>query len=122
MAKKYKTKEIGKITDNIAKKHNIEQYINYPIVQSLGLPYHTSKHANDFHTVDSYNQTLLNVEKVIKKPYHVEYDKKRNSLKYYGKVEQYTCIVVNILENNAYVSTIYPISKVKIDKIKEKSK
>lgn len=67
MAKKYKTKEIGKISDDIAKRHNLEQYINYSIVQSLGLPYHTSKHANDFRTVDSYNQALSNVGNIIKK-------------------------------------------------------
>ncbi len=119
MAKKYKTKEIGKITDSVSKKCDIEQYTNFLIVQSLGLPYHTSKHANDFHTVDNYNQTLSNIEKIIEQPYYVEYDKNRNSIKYYGKIEQYTCIVVNILENHAYVSTMYPISKKKIDKMKE---
>lgn len=118
MAKKYKTKEIGKISSAVARKYNIEQYIDYSIVQSLGLPYHTSKHANDFNTVDSYNQALLHVGKIIQKPYHVEYDKKRKSLKYYGKIEQYTCVVVNILEKHAYVSTMYPISKKKIDKMK----
>ena len=122
MAKKYKTKTIGKISKEISERFNIEKYTEFNIDQSLGLPYHTSKHANDFQSVDNYNFTLSNVDKVINKPYYVQYDKKRNSLKYYGKIKQYTCVVVNILENNAYVSTMYPMNKNKIDKLKRKDK
>ena len=118
--KKYKTKEVGKITKEVAKKCRIENYEDFPILQSLGLPFHTSKHANDFNSVDNYNETLSNINIIIKKPYYVKYNKDKNSLQYYGKIKQYTCVIVNILENNAYVSTMYPINKAKIDKIKNK--
>lgn len=120
MARKYKTKNIGKISKEITQRFNISEYKDFYIEQSLGLPYHTSKHANDFNSVDHYNEAISNIDKVIKNPYYVKYDKKRKSLKYYGKTEQYICVVVNILEKHAYVSTMYPVNKKKIDKMKIK--
>ena len=61
---------------------------------------HTNKHANDLITLDSYHNTLMNIDKIISSPYYVEYDKKRNSLKYYGKVDQYVCVVVRLEKKN----------------------
>ena len=63
----------------------------------------------------------MNLDKIIKNPYHVEYDEKRQSLKYYGKVDQYVCVVVKLDRKETYISTIYPQSKDKIDKLKNKS-
>ena len=62
----------------------------------------------------------MNIDKIISSPYYVEYDKKRNSLKYYGKVDQYVCVVVRLDKKEYFVSTFYPLSKKKIDKLKSK--
>ncbi len=62
----------------------------------------------------------MNIDKIISSPYYVEYDEKRNSLKYYGKVDQYVCVVVRLDKKEYFVSTFYPLSKKKIDKLKSK--
>lgn len=118
--KNYKTKIIGLINPKFCKKEGIEQYSNFKIEQSLGLIYHIQKHLNEFISVDSFNKTLLNIPNIITAPYYMYYDKVKNSIKYYKKIEEFVCVVVNIKENGAFVSTIYPVNKVTIDKLKRK--
>ncbi len=113
-------KIVGTISEDIANSNGIPQYANKDIVQSLKLDIHTNKHANDFFSIDSYHETLINIDKVIKKPYYVEYDEKKNSLKYYGRTNQYVCVVVKLDKKEIYVSTFYPQNKEKIDKIKKR--
>ena len=91
-------------------------------MQSTQLDVHTRKHANDFFDIDSYHNTLVNIDKIIARPYHVEYDEVKKSIKYYGKVDQYVCVVVKIQDKKElFVSTFYPLSKEKIDKLKNKN-
>ena len=116
--RKYTLKTVGKVDKNIAKKNNILKYMHRDIVQSSKLDIHTNKHANQFFSIDSYHNTLLNTNKIINNPYYVEYDNEKNALKYYGKVDQYVCVVVKFNKKEAFISTIYPQSKKKIDKIK----
>ncbi len=127
MAKKqrsYTSKIVGKITEKVARDNNIFEYANKDIVQSSKLDIHTNKHADQFFTIDSYHSTLLNTDKIINNPYYVEYDEKKKSLKYYGKVYQcqYVCVVVKFNKKEAFISTIYPHSKKKIDKMKKAKK
>lgn len=91
-------------------------------MQSLKLIYHVNKHVNDFISVDSFNDTLANVDKVISSPYYVYYDPIKNSLRYYKKIDEYVCVVVNILNDYSFISTIYPVNKKMIDKLKNKNK
>lgn len=119
---KKKTKLVGKISALICNQYNISCYIDYEIVQSLGLISHVNKHVNDFISVDSFNKTIANVDKVISSPYYVYYDPIKNSLRYYKKIEEYVCVVVNILNDYSFISTIYPVNKKMIDKLKNKNK
>ena len=116
--KSYTLKMVGKITKKVVRDNNISEYVNMDIVQSSKLDIHTNKHIDQFFSIDSYHNTLLNVNKIINNPYYVEYDKNKKSLKYYGKVDQYVCVVVKFDKHGAFISTIYPQSKKKIDKIK----
>ncbi len=115
--KKFTSKKVGYIDDKIIKKFDIKNIVSEKIVQSSKLDIHTNKHANDFVSLDSYHNTLMNIDKIISNPYYVEYDEKRNSLKYYGKVSQYVCVVVRLDKKEYFVSTFYPLSKKKIDKL-----
>ena len=120
---KFKTKVVGFISEKIAKENKIEEYVNKEIIQSTRLDIHTNKHANNFFSIDSYHNTLSNVDKIIEEPYYVEYDSNKQSLKYYGKVDQYVCVVVKMQnKRELYVSTFYPQSKEKIDKLNEELK
>ena len=116
----YTLKKVGIITKNIANRYNIHEHINKHIVQSSKLDIHTNKHANQFFSIDSYHNTLLNTGKIINHPYYVEYDNKKQALKFYGKVDQYVCIIVKFNKREDFISTIYPQSKKKIDKMKSK--
>ncbi len=118
--KKFKTKNVGIIESKYCKKYNVCCYVNYKIEQSLGLMYHVQKHMNDFISVDSFNITMLNISQIISKSYFVYYDPIKNSFRYYKKLKEYVCVVVNVMENSAFVSTIYPINKKNIDKLKSK--
>lgn len=117
---KKKTKIVGKISSSICKANNISCFSGYDIVQSLGLISHVNKHVNNFISVDSFNKTLANVDKVISSPYFVYYDPIKNSLRYYKKLDEFVCVVVNILNDYSFVSTIYPVNKKTIDKLKNK--
>lgn len=119
-SKKYSSKIVGYISQEIANSNNITDYLDREIIQSNKLDIHTNKHASNFFTLDSYHNTLINIDKIIKRPYYVEYDEKRSSLKYYGKIDQYVCVIVKIDKKDVYISTFYPQSKEKIDKIKNK--
>ncbi len=60
----------------------------------------------------------MNINEIINNPYYIEYDEKKQSLKYYGKIEQYVCVVVKLDKKGPFVSTVYPQGKTKIDKLK----
>lgn len=118
--KKFKSKEIGRLDKNLCKKYNLPNFNNIKIVQSLGLVAHIQKHLNDFISVDSFNMTITSVRSVIEKPYFVYYDSQKNSIKFYKRLKEYVCVVVNITSTEAYVATIYPVNKRNIDKLKNK--
>ena len=119
-SKKYKSKEVGRLDKKFCNKYGLENCTNFKIVQSLGLIYHAQKHMNDFVSVDSFNETMLKIKDVISYPYFVYYDTQKNSLKYYKKIVEYVCVVVNITSTEAFVSTAYPINKKNIDKLKNR--
>lgn len=116
-----KTKKIGELDKKLCIDNGIPQFANMDIVQSFGLIKHVLKHANQFCSVDSFNTTLSNISDIISKPYFVYYDSIRHSFRYYKKVKEYVCVVVNITSTEAFVSTFYPIKKSSIDKLKNKT-
>lgn len=123
MGKKRINKIVGRISHEVANQFHLQEYENQEIVQSLDLYQHIHKHIEEFSTIDNYNNAVFNIEDIIANPYFVNYEKDRNSLLYYKEMDEFVCAVVklNLRKNkDNYVSTIYPISKHKIEKIKEK--
>lgn len=112
-------KIVGIIDEKYVKNTDAIEYANCQIVQSTKLDVHTNKHANEFFSIDSYYNTLANIDKIVQNPYYVEYDNIKRSLKYYGRVDQYVCVVVKLNKKSPYVSTLYPQSKNKIDSKKQ---
>lgn len=124
MASKPIIKVVGKISDNIIKKYNLYDYKNKEIVQSLDLYIHINKHKHEFKNIESYNHAVENISEIINDPYFVYYDRERNSLLYFKKIDENVCVVVklNLRKNKVnYVSTIYPINEKKIQKYIEQS-
>ena len=124
MGKGHIKKIVGRISDDVVEQYKLYDYREMEIIQSLDLYSHVHKHIHEFKSVDSYNNAVLNIDKIIQNPYFVYYEKEKNSLHYFAEVDEFTCVIVKIsLKKNkdTYVSTIYPISKEKIDRYKEKS-
>lgn len=124
MAKDRIQKVVGRISDDIVDKYKLYDYRGKEIVQSLDLYQHVAKHAKEFKTVDSYNNTLMNISNIIAEPIFVYYDSNRNSLLYFKEIEENVCVVVklNLRKNkDNYVATVYPINMKKIMKYKEQS-
>ena len=120
---KREIKKIGKISKEICDRYNIYEFENYEICQSMDLYSHVNKHIKDFKDIHSFEKALLSIDKIIKKPLFVSYDKNRRSLSYYGKIDEYVCCIVKIKISRryCYVATIYPVSKKKLNKAKEQS-
>lgn len=124
MAKERIQKIVGRISDDIVDKYKLYDYRGKEIVQSLDLYQHVAKHAKEFKTVDSYNNTLKNISNIIAEPIFVYYDSNRNSLLYFKEINENVCVVVklNLRKNkDNYVATVYPTSMKKIMKYKEQS-
>ena len=108
-------KIVGKIDSKIAEQYNISEYANKEIVQSLDLYSHVHKHIQEFESIDSYNNAILNIEKIINDPIFVYYDNLKNSLLYFKKIDENVCAVVkltlrknkDILEQSSKISNLY---------------
>ena len=123
MGKRKIKKVVGYIGDDISEKFNLEQYKGQEIIQSFDFYFHTSKHINEFETLDNYNDTITNIDKILSSTYYVYYEKDRNSLLYFSELSENVCVVVKLkLRENKdnYVATVYPLSKDKVEKFKEK--
>lgn len=118
------SKIVGRISHDVASKYDLYEYEGKEIIQSLDLYIHIQKHIHEFESVDSYSNSVFNIEKIISDPYFVYYDKKKESLLYYKKIDEFTCVVVKLTlrrNKDIYVSTMYPVSEEKIEKMKQKA-
>ena len=119
MGRKTFIKIVGKISNDIVKKYRLYDYKDREIIQSLDLYAHVYKHINEFKNIDSYNHAVSSISDIINKPRFVYYDRNRNSLLYFKKIDENVCAVVklNLRKNkDIYVSTVYPTSEKKIQK------
>ena len=111
-------KLVGYILEQAIISSELSVHLNKPILQALKLYKHTSKHVEDFKSVDSYNNTMSNIDKVISDPYFIFYDKEKQSLRYYKMLDEYVCVIVKLTnKRHLYVQTVYPVSIDKIQKL-----
>jgi hypothetical protein len=116
-------KIIGNISKDVCDKYNIYKFENYPITQSLDLYIHVQKHMNEFASVDNFQDTMDNLNKIIANPIHVSYDDNKKVLAYYGNINENVCCIVKIKvkKNSCYVATVYPVNEYKLNKAIELS-
>ena len=62
-------KVVGTLSNDIVEKYKLYEYKNKPIIQSLDLYAHIHKHIKEFKSIDSFNKSIFNVDKIIKNPY-----------------------------------------------------
>lgn len=111
-------KLVGYILEQAIISSELSVHLGKPVLQSLKLYKHTLKHVEDFKNVDSYNNTMSNIDKVIADPYFIFYDKEKQSLRYYKRLDEYVCVSVKLTnKKHLYVFTVYPVSIDKIQKL-----
>lgn len=112
------SKLVGYISKEAIISYELKEQLNKPILQSLKLYKHTAKHVEDFKSVDSFNKTMSNINKIISDPYFIYYDKKKQSLRYYKCLDEFVCVIVKLTnKKHLYVFTVYPVSQDKIHKL-----
>lgn len=116
-------KIVGKITEKVASEHKISEIVNRPIVQSLDFYVHIAKHVKEFKTVENYMSALTNIPNVLNNPEFTYYNKEKESILYYAKINEITCYVVklNLTNDYCYLASLFPISLKKLEKKKEES-
>ena len=67
MAKVKINKIVGRISKEVAEKYSLYEFEGQEIIQSLDLYAHVVKHIDEFQSLDSYNNTLLNIEAEFKR-------------------------------------------------------
>ena len=82
--------------------------------------YHATKHSEEFTNEEGFQKSINSIADILLEPYFMYYDEVKKSIKYYKKIDQFVCVVVNILTHNAFVATIYPVNQKSIEKLKLK--
>ena len=114
-------KKLGKIDEKYIEDFKLYKHKDKIITQSLDLYIHVQKHIKQFQNIDSYNNTIFNIEKIISNPNFVYFDKEKNSLRYFKYIDEYVCAIVKLTnKRELYVATIYPANKKTIDKLQQK--
>ena len=77
-----------------------------------------AKHVKEFKTVENYTNALDNIPNVLANPEFTFYDKEKDSILYYSKLDETVCYVVkiNILKDYSYLASLYPVSLKKMQK------
>ncbi len=117
-------KVVGQINDEVVDRYELYDYRGRDVIQSMDLYIHIAKHRNEFQSIDSYNNTLSNIENIIAKPNFVYYEKQRNTLLYFKKIDENVCVVVRLelrANKDCFIASIYPVSESKITRLKEQS-
>ena len=114
-------KKLGKINEKYIEEFKLYKHKDKIITQSLDLYIHVQKHIKQFQSIDSYNNTIFNIEKIISNPDFVYFDKEKNSLRYFKYIDEYVCAIIKLTnKRELYIATIYPVNKKTIDKLEQK--
>lgn len=115
-------KVLGKVDEKIAKKYNLEEHINKPIVLYDNDRRHCiNRHKNDFNSPKIFYYILSHLDDIINYPDEVFYKKSTESLEYYKTYEQGVSVRVKIENGNELkVKTFFKVTQTKIENRKEK--
>ncbi len=121
MKKKRMVKIMGKVTNEIAKKWYLDDQAGKIILQEAGLFKHIASHAEQYESIESLNYTMDNMDSVIKHPDFVFYNTTKNGIEYYKKLMENVVVVVTpTKKRELYISSVYPVDKLKISNRKSR--
>ena len=126
MSYEYKSKIIGYILDEYAKKWGHPELANKPIYLFAKIDKHIKKHDSQYkYGEKSKNYTMQHIRDILSNPDYVCYNEKNAGFEYHKKLMEYVVITVKPANNNEdvfCVSTVYPSSREKMNNKQKKEK
>lgn len=114
-------KEIGILSEKIAKEKGLDIHAGKKIVQYEGLLKHIAKHEKEYISIESCEYTINNISTIINNPDYIFYNKNKNGLEFYKNLIEKICVVVQIVnKRELYVASVYPVCEEKISNRKYK--
>ena len=113
---------LGEINNDIIDKWNLEEYKGKKIVIYPEAKQHSKDaHLDQYSSKEDYYFVMDSLEKIIKEPDYVFYDKSKSGLEYYKKIRGNILVAVRIKSGKELrVRSVYPVKQVKIDNRKKK--
>ena len=113
---------LGKVSNEIVEQWNIPEQRNKRIViYDEVLEHSKQRHINDFNSEHDYNFVMKFLTDIIKNPDYVFYDKSKNGLEYYKRVNHNVLVAVRVNKGRELkVKSVYPVEDIKIENRKKK--
>lgn len=121
--KKRMVKVMGKISKEIATKWYLDERKYKLILQEAGLFKHIAHHAQEYKSIESLNYTMKHIDSIINNPDYVFYNISKNGIEYYKKLIENVLVVVKPTnKRELFISSVYPVSDLKIANRKNREK
>ena len=117
-----KYKYVGTLNENIADYWGISEHKNKPIVVFEDRVNHVvDRHKDEFGSEVEIMKIYNELDRIIKHPDYVYFNKNKNSLEYYKKNKDNVCVAVRISPGNVLkIRSWFPVKKSKINNRKSK--
>ncbi len=118
-----KYKYIGILDPELAKRLNIEEHKNKPILVFDDRINHViDNHLKDFGSKEKIEKIYNELSNIIKKPDYVFYNKNTRGIEYYKRIDTDICVAVRINPGKTLkVRSWYPANEGKISNRKKKT-
>lgn len=113
---------LGKLNKNIIEQWELYDHKDKKIVMYEEAKEHSkTKHLKEYENEEDYYIVMDSLEKIIKNPDYVFYDKSKKGLEYYKRVNQHILVAIRVDEGKELrVKSIYPVKSEKIENRKKK--
>lgn len=113
---------LGKINKDIIEKWELYNHKNKKIVMYESAKLHSKvRHLEEYDSEEDFHFVMDSLEEIIKNPDYVFYDKSKNGLEYYKKINSNILVAIRIDDGKELkVKSVYPVKQEKIENRKKK--
>lgn len=118
----YMKRILGEISGEVVQQWDIPEQKNKKIVMYPEAKEHSKeRHINDYPREDDYYFVMASLEEIIQNPDYVFYDKSKQGLEYYKKIDSNILVAIRVNDGRELkVKSVYPVEQEKIDNRKKK--
>lgn len=113
---------LGEISNEVVQQWNILEHKGKKIVMYPEAKEHSKdRHINDYPNEEDYYFVMDSLEEIIRQPDYVFYDKSKQGLEYYKKIDSNILVAVRVNNGRELkVKSVYPVETEKIENRKKK--